>query len=471
MAKSTCSLFYQRGRRSIQAPAVLWCLILVSTISVFYYTTSISCNPPSCEAVLSNAICHSSTSTRANSDPWDTSHYVKGPPRNRFQDNLRKDAFYITSWSNAGFTNQFISYVNMIYLGIISDRIPVVPPFAPDHHISPSAGPLDFGKIFNLTELRRSLRKPILEWSEVKALAPRLSIGAPSSVEGLGCWSTRPPDQKDPIRAPNLLHHLGLDVSYTRLPPHVRHEPALAANAHVALLPLAEKIFPWNPVSNPEDQTLMAPSPLGATLAPDHHMACFDLMYFASAGTQPYEWKTSWSPAWRFVGHHLKFTHPVTELAKQYVRKALRVTAGEIPPFIAVHARRGDFAHQCFDVPSQCLAPVSAYLRRVKEVQGSLFVKAGIKVTEVLMTSDETNPKFWSEVKEQGWKYIDHVAERTLDRHGEWYLPIIDIVAQSLGIGFVGSMDSTVSIVSARRVEDWNDGITRVVGWGGRDLD
>ncbi|KAF8070450.1 hypothetical protein FPV67DRAFT_1413259 [Lyophyllum atratum] len=452
------------------SPAVC-CLVLVATLSFFYYTTSIlqleQNTSTTCEAAFSNTTV--STLTR-DADPWDTSFYLKGPPRDRFQANLRKDAFYITAWSNAGFTNQFISYVNMIYLGTLSDRIPIIPPFAPDHHISQSAGPLPFGDIFNLTELRRSLRKPVLEWSDVKTLSPRLSLDAPSSVEQIGCWSTRPSDQKDPIRAQNLLHHLGLDVSYTRLAPHIHSEPALAMNGHVALLPLAEKIYPPHPISNSEDLVIMAPSPDGATLAPDHHMACFDLMYFASV-TQPYEWKAPWSPAWRFVGRHLKFTQSITDLTKQYVRKALQVTTDELPPFITVHARRGDFAHQCFDVPSQCLAPLSAYVRRVKEVQGSLFVKSGIKVTEVLITSDETDPTFWAEVKAQGWKYIDHTVEHTLDRHGEWYLPIIDIVAQSLGVGFVGSMDSTVSIVSGRRVEDWNEGITRVVGWGGRDSD
>ncbi|KAG6879658.1 hypothetical protein C0992_000100 [Termitomyces sp. T32_za158] len=192
-------------------------------------------------------------------------------------------------------------------------------------------------------------------------------------------------------------------------------------------------------------------------------------MYFASVGTQPYEWQSSWSPAWRRIGQHLRFTEPTVDLVKGYVRRALQVIADELPPFITVHARRGDFAHQCFDMPSQCLAPLSAFVRKVKEVQGAIFVKFGIKVTEVLITSDEKDPAFWREVREEGWRYIDHSAERTLDRHGEWYAPIIDIVAQSMGIGFVGSRDSTVSIVSAHRVEDWNQGITRMVNWGGRE--
>ncbi|KAG6873449.1 hypothetical protein C0995_015538 [Termitomyces sp. Mi166 len=281
--------------------------------------------------------------------------------------------------------------------------------------VAPSAGPLPFGEIFDLDLLRRNLQKPLLEWSDVKFLPPRLSLDAPSSIEQFGCWSARPPNQEEPILAQNLLHYLGLDISYTRLPEYIRQDPLLAAHAHIALMPLAEKIYPLNPLIHPGDEVLMAPSPNGAKLSPSNHLSCFDFMYFASVGRQPYE------------------------LAKFLVSGL------------------------------ECLAPLSAYARKIKEVQGAIFVKFGIKVTEVLMTSDEKDQAFWRGVHEEGWKYIDHSAERTLDQHGEWYIPILDIVAQSMGIGFVGSVDSTVSIVSAHRVEDWNQGITRMVNWGGRD--
>lgn len=70
-----------------------------------------------------------------------------------------------------------------------------------------------------------------------------------------------------------------------------------------------------------------------------------------------------------------------------------------------------------------------------------------------------------------GWKTIDHKAENTLELYGEWYLPIIDIVAQSLALGFVGTGQSTVSIMSQKRVEDWNHGVTRIVKWGGLGAD
>jgi hypothetical protein len=36
----------------------------------------------------------------------------------------------------------------------------------------------------------------------------------------------------------------------------------------------------------------------------------------------------------------------------------------------------------------------------------------------------------------------------------------VDVVSQSLAMGFVGTVHSTFSLVSARRVDEWNDGCT-----------
>lgn len=83
-----------------------------------------------------------------------------------------------------------------------------------------------------------------------------------------------------------------------------------------------------------------------------------------------------------------------------------------------------------------------------------------------MVRPDETDPAFWKRVTDKGWNFIDHDAEQTLEKYGEWYAPLIDVVAQSLGAGFVGTDGSTVSLVSGRRVQDWNQGVTRMVKWG-----
>jgi len=70
-----------------------------------------------------------------------------------------------------------------------------------------------------------------------------------------------------------------------------------------------------------------------------------------------------------------------------------------------------------------------------------------------------------------GWTYFDHKALDTLKKHGEWYITLIDVVAVSLSTGFVGTDRSTVSTVNRKRVEDWNDGVTRIVKWGKLNAD
>ena len=70
---------------------------------------------------------------------------------------------------------------------------------------------------------------------------------------------------------------------------------------------------------------------------------------------------------------------------------------------------------------------------------------------------------FWAEVRANGWVYFNHTEERTQEKFGEWFVPMIDTVSHSLAAGFVGTGGSTFSLVSARRVEDWNHGPTILV--------
>ena len=82
-----------------------------------------------------------------------------------------------------------------------------------------------------------------------------------------------------------------------------------------------------------------------------------------------------------------------------------------------------------------------------------------------LPSVDETSPTFWQQVKEEGWFAVDHAKEDTLALYGEWYLPIIETAMLSYAVGFIGTDDSTFSLVAARRVEDWNNGIARITKW------
>lgn len=83
--------------------------------------------------------------------------------------------------------------------------------------------------------------------------------------------------------------------------------------------------------------------------------------------------------------------------------------------------------------------------------------------------TDEADPKFYDEVRSYGWSFLNHTSERTVERYGEWHPILIDKVTLSMGIGFVGTDSSTFSILNARRVEDWNNGVTMLLNyytWG-----
>lgn len=113
-----------------------------------------------------------------------------------------------------------------------------------------------------------------------------------------------------------------------------------------------------------------------------------------------------------------------------------------------------------------CFASLATYARRVEQVRSELRESQGVEVERVLVTSDERDTAWWDEVRELGWVGIDHDKEETEAKYGKWYPVMIDVVAQSLGKGFVGTDRSTVSVVSAKRVADWNNGVYRHVRWG-----
>ncbi|KAJ3518176.1 hypothetical protein NLJ89_g18 [Agrocybe chaxingu] len=389
---------------------------------------------------------------------WDSSRFLQGPPTQQFRKNLRDDTFYITAWSNSGFTNQFMGYVNMIYLGMISDRVPIIPPFGP-HHISYDAGSLRFSSVFNLTRARRALKRPLLEWHELKEedSPTSLSEPLPDDREPLGCWSARHEGNPTPIRVKSVIDHLKLDTSYTRVPSNTRHFPDVKTTDFLVFNQLVPYIFPRHPWRPSSSFPLMEASPLGQRLPPDEQLSCFDFLYYVTSSRELFEWQHSWSPAWRSIATHLRFTDALVDLAQSYLRRAFQ--------FIAVHMRRGDFGQQCRDgrTSKECFVPLENYRKAVESMQQELRDKKGIDVKDVVLMSDEKDQKFWDETKELGWARLDHHEEQTVEKYGEWYPLLLDNIAQSLAAGFVGTGDSTYSLLSARRVEDWNGGPTFMV--------
>jgi len=49
-------------------------------------------------------------------------------------------------------------------------------------------------------------------------------------------------------------------------------------------------------------------------------------------------------------------------------------------------------------------------------------VKTGVLVDKVLVTSDEKNQTWWDDVRNLGWKTLDHKAEIDGKGYGAWYV-------------------------------------------------
>ncbi|KAJ7015966.1 hypothetical protein C8F04DRAFT_983903, partial [Mycena alexandri] len=376
-------------------------------------------------------------------------------------DNLRPNLRYITSWPANGWSNQVIQYMNLIYLAQLTERVPIIPRFRPVH-MGANASHLDFSDVFDLPRLQQELgMTSVLEWRQIKDLNSE-------TVDELGCW-----DIQDKTWEADRLYleppvDLKLDISYSRAPEWVRASDG-GASPKTLLWPLASLVY-LTEHTNGLERLPAELSPLHRVeLSPDEHLFCCNSMYF---GVEMLGEVRDISPAWHAVGRHMRWTAKVEEIAMRYVRQTLGVTPREsIPPFFAVHIRRGDFVIWCniAGVTAQeCFAPLSAFARRVDEMRAALFEGRGVSVERVIVTSDEEDPDWWAAVSSLGWLRPDH--SQTVELYGPWYPMFIDAVIQSTAAGFVGTDTSTVSILSRRRVAEMG-GLSEMVRWGWRGAD
>ncbi|KAJ3787141.1 hypothetical protein GGU10DRAFT_349647 [Lentinula aff. detonsa] len=393
-------------------------------------------------------------------DPWDPQMSLNGLPTAQFRDNLKADVQYITSWPGAGWTNDVMTYANMIYLGFITDRIPVVPMFTPSHINIGATAPvpsLAFGEVFDLPRMRNLTGKAILEWRDVKDPESE-------TVDDIGCWNIWEAVQyrEHYPRRSSAPEHLKLDISYTKAPAWVKLIPDFEHDPHATFWSLARLAFPQ---ALHDNLVTPLPSPLhGTSLPPDTQMLCYDYMYYVCA-QQPYEYDTDYSPAWRYVAQYMHWVPSIQNLANIYLNRAFGVPEDEpTPPYIAIHVRHYDFIDQCKVPIEECFATIPVIARRVREMQDQILEEKGIVVNHVVMTSDEKEETWWQEVADQNWSTPDH--SRTKELYGDWYPVFIDAAIQSGGIGFVGTEGSTMSIMAKRRVEAWQGGITIMVKWG-----
>lgn len=198
------------------------------------------------------------------------------------------------------------------------------------------------------------------------------------------------------------------------------------------------------------EQPFVSEGPLAVKLPPDEHLMVIDFAFYIGM-VQKWEWEQEYSEPWR-IASHAHWTPRMQSLGEAYLMRNFGVKrVSDIPrvrfrqfdrdtctcahfllQFIVIHARHFDFGWQCGDIPLEdCFTPLSAIAVRVKEVQDELAQRKEFRnpdgspvVLPVFMTSDETDPKWWADVKALGWRHIDHgpEGEDTVSKYGVWYV-------------------------------------------------
>lgn len=100
-----------------------------------------------------------------------------------------------------------MTYVNLIYLGMITDRVPIIAMFTPSH-IGGGEPSMAFGEVFDVPRFISESSIEILEWDEVKHPYSE-------EVEDIGCWNIWEAVQYNEHypRGSAVPGHLGLGMS------------------------------------------------------------------------------------------------------------------------------------------------------------------------------------------------------------------------------------------------------------------
>jgi hypothetical protein len=74
--------------------------------------------------------------------------------------------------------------VHIIYLGLLTRRVPILGPFAPTHVGSPNSGSIPFGDLYDIECLASKIAFPVIEWRDVKR-----PLEPGQQPEPLGGWT------------------------------------------------------------------------------------------------------------------------------------------------------------------------------------------------------------------------------------------------------------------------------------------
>ncbi|KAG0280711.1 hypothetical protein BGZ95_009094 [Linnemannia exigua] len=177
---------------------------------------------------------------------------------------------------------------------------------------------------------------------------------------------------------------------------------------------------------------------------------------------------------WERFGQHLHFTQELEDFVQEYLDKNLekpeavydpktRSTIVPTQKYIAIHARRGDFAQYCqdnFKGPKMihCLPSTEDFAARIDVIQAKLNPTGSLKgILPVFVATNERRPEELKKFADLGWSYLDHDLMGTVDQLGIFGPMMVDQVFMAHAQSLVGIQMSTFSRVGALRQRDWHN--------------
>ncbi|KAL7414037.1 hypothetical protein BDY24DRAFT_440955 [Mrakia frigida] len=395
---------------------------------------------------------------------------LTGNPGDATMDRLQPHLSYLTAGKGAGLTNQVWSAINLLYLSYLTNRVAILPPFFANQQILSTTriSGLPVSGMFNLSRLQLEvpLLRGVLDWEDVHPGSEAEWVTDSKDWPEIGGWGGLQKNVKfgfaklKPIWTP----YPGTTRSTTdpRYLNWVGFVPYLTPNSAFYQSFIARLLK-----STPD------------ALPPNDHLVCIDEVLAGSemTGGDPYSEFVQGLGGWKYIGTHMHFRDELVEQGRVVLRKVFGVgEEEEVPPFIAVHIRHGDFfkEHCPKDAGDRICYTVSQYAYGVARLQDEMVAAGVPSTTNVLVLTDELDDTFFEEVKRRGWKTsrdgqgVDDSVLR--NRLGGWYPTILDKVLMSLGSHFVGTDRSTMSVLSSRRVQDWNNGLAHMTGPTGPSL-
>ncbi|KAG0343435.1 hypothetical protein BG004_005310 [Podila humilis] len=182
---------------------------------------------------------------------------------------------------------------------------------------------------------------------------------------------------------------------------------------------------------------------------------------------------------WERFGQHLHFTKEMEDFVQEILDTNLigsepvyDIKTGAMTKpnqqYIMVHARRGDFEKYCTDNFAgsrfiHCYPSTEQFAERIDKIQqrlnpalASSSSSSMVSMLPVFVATNERNPEELKKFADLGWRFLDHDAIGTAEKHGIFAPMVVDQILMAHAQALVGIQMSTFSRVGALRQRDWH---------------